>query len=86
MSDPYAVLGLSRGASLGDVRHAYRTAVRRVHPDSAGPAASVDRLVGVQRAYREILSGRLAPERPVGPAGAYVARPDPGPRLLDVYA
>ncbi len=86
MGDPYAVLGLSRTAPLPDVRHAYRRAVRSAHPDTAGQAARVDRLVAAQRAYREILSGRLAAERPAGPAGAYVERAEPGPRLLDVYA
>ena len=33
-ADPYEVLGIERGASLADVRQAYRKAALKYHPDS----------------------------------------------------
>lgn len=35
-----AALGLGWGATVADVRHAYRRLVKQVHPDHAGPASA----------------------------------------------
>jgi curved DNA-binding protein CbpA len=46
--DPYAVLGVARGADEAEIHAAYRDAVRRTHPDAGGSAAAFE---AVQEAY-----------------------------------
>jgi curved DNA-binding protein CbpA len=46
--DPYAVLGVARGADEAEIHAAYRDAVRRTHPDAGGSAAAFE---AVQSAY-----------------------------------
>ncbi len=66
--DPYRVLGISRDASLSDVKARYRKLVRELHPDkqiAAGvPAEMVrfatDRLARVNEAYHTIVKGQAA--------------------------
>ena len=53
--DPYRVLELSRGASLDDVKRAYRRLAKANHPDAAGEAA-LPRFLAIQAAY-ELLAG-----------------------------
>jgi hypothetical protein len=65
--DPYRTLGLAPGATLDEVKAAYRRLAKRYHPDSAGSAA-VTRFLEIQHAYEMLTTGRLA--RPV-------ARPRP---------
>ena len=50
--DPYAVLGVSSGATDAAIHAGYRAAVRRTHPDAGGSAAAFE---DVQEAY-ELLS------------------------------
>ncbi|MBM4408995.1 MAG: J domain-containing protein, partial [Chloroflexi bacterium] len=57
--DPYATLGLVRGASLGEVKRAYRALAKRYHPDSAGDAAT-PRFLAIQAAY-EAITGPSTP-------------------------
>jgi curved DNA-binding protein CbpA len=47
-ADPYAVLGVSRGADQARIHAAYRDAVRRTHPDAGGSSAAFE---DVQDAY-----------------------------------
>lgn len=63
MRDHYETLGLDPDASEPEIKAAYRTLVRSLHPDvrSGGEGGATDRLLEVQRAY-EVLShpGRRA--------------------------
>src|ERR1700680_4479635 len=49
--DPYAVLGVARGADQAAIHAAYRDAVRRTHPDAGGSAAAFE---AVQEAYEAL--------------------------------
>lgn len=51
--DPYRVLGLERGASLPEVKRAYRRLAKANHPDAAGPAA-LPRFLAIQAAYDQL--------------------------------
>ena len=49
--DPYAVLGVKRGATEAQIHTAYRDAVRRTHPDAGGSATAFE---AVQEAYETL--------------------------------
>jgi len=54
--DYYAMLGVQRDASLGEIKQAYRELVRRHHPDAAGDSAPARaQFERIQEAY-EVLS------------------------------
>jgi len=55
--DPYRTLGLSPGASLDEIRRAYRRLAKANHPDSAGEAA-LPRFLAIQAAYEMLTEGR----------------------------
>ena len=74
--DPYRALGLSPGASLADVKRAYRLLVKRNHPDAG--EGSLERFLEIQAAYEALLQGGPAVARP-RPAGPEPTRP-PGRR------
>ena len=59
--DPYRTLGLAPGASLDEIRRAYRRLAKANHPDSAGEAA-LPRFLAIQAAYEMLTEsrGRLA--------------------------
>ncbi|MGZ6340680.1 MAG: J domain-containing protein, partial [Candidatus Limnocylindrales bacterium] len=63
--DPYRTLGLVPGASLPEIKRAYRELAKRYHPDSAG-AAALPRFLAVQAAYEALLQWS---ERRAGQAG-----------------
>lgn len=52
MKDPYETLGIDRDATLDDVKRAYRTLAKELHPD-ANPddAAAAERFSDVTKAY-----------------------------------
>ena len=59
--DPYRTLGLTRGASLDEVKRAYRRLAKSNHPDAAGEAA-LPRFLAIQAAYDQITGyGSAAP-------------------------
>ena len=71
----YAVLGLAPGAPRDDVRHAYRRAMRRHHPDTG--SGNLAALARAGRAYRTIAAVQPPPGDPVA---------DPARAHVDVYA
>lgn len=73
----YRVLGVEPSASPADVKRAFRTLVRRFHPDANPAAAPGGDLAAVVEAYRRL-----------GHVGATAQmRPAPvAPRHIDVYA
>ena len=52
-ADPYRTLGLTRDATLDEVRRAYRRLAKANHPDAAGEAA-LPRFLAIQAAYDTI--------------------------------
>ena len=53
--DHYMILGVERGADLSQIKHAYRNAIKRYHPDRFGMGSDTDKFRAAQEAY-EILS------------------------------
>lgn len=53
--DYYIVLGIDQGASLSEIKKAYRNAIKRYHPDKIGKSADPQKFRAAREAY-EILS------------------------------
>ncbi len=68
--DPYRVLGVAAGASVNEIRSAYRRLVKQWHPDAAGDRA-LPRFLAIQAAYEQLVDaeGRLRPATRTGPDG-----------------
>ena len=68
-SNPYARLGLAPGASIADVKRAYRRLAMHFHPDHAGPG-SLQTFMAVKAAYEWIVAHHsvAGPGRTVAPA------------------
>lgn len=78
--DPYRTLGLTRGASLDEVKRAYRRLAKINHPDAAG-AGALPRFLAIQAAYEQLvgLPGPAGSGSRAGPAARrrpYAADPD----------
>ncbi len=69
--DPYRILELKPGATLDEVRRAYRRLAKVHHPDAAGEAA-LPRFLAIQAAYEQLLIG--------APPGARGRRASGAPR------
>lgn len=67
--DPYRTLGLERGASLADVKRAYRRLAKANHPDAAGEGA-LPRFLAIQAAYDQIAGPDAGTRRTVGRGAA----------------
>jgi hypothetical protein len=66
----YAVLGLTRHATPGEVARAYRRLAKRYHPDIAGPdPVAAERFAAVNHAYQTLAASTSPPkaEQPVVP-------------------
>jgi DnaJ domain len=72
-TDPYRTLGLARGASLEEIRRAYRALAKVNHPDAGGPAA-LPRFLAIQAAYEQLVASG-AGRRSARPAPASSSRP-----------
>ena len=55
--DYYMVLGVERGANMSQIKHAYRSAIKRYHPDRFGTGTDPNKFMAAQEAY-EVLSDR----------------------------
>ena len=61
ISDPYQILGLSRPASVRQIRQAYRRLVWRYHPDKVGSfdnraqTQAHERMVTIRQAYDQLM-------------------------------
>ncbi|HEX5824228.1 MAG TPA: DnaJ domain-containing protein [Candidatus Limnocylindrales bacterium] len=75
--DPWRTLGLTPGASIDEIRRAYRRLAKVNHPDAAGEAA-LPRFLAIQSAY-EALAGPRRARRPGSRPGSE-PRPAPQPR------
>src|SRR3954452_12278742 len=76
--DPYRTLGLARGASIDEIKRAYRRLAKIHHPDAAGEK-NVPRFLAIQAAYEQLAGGadgRSSPGRASGPQKAWEADPD----------
>ncbi|MBA2373650.1 MAG: J domain-containing protein, partial [Chloroflexi bacterium] len=87
--DPYRTLGLAQGATLDEVRRAYRRLAKEHHPDSGGEAA-LPRFLAIQGAYEQLVGGSPlrrrpgAPQRPT-PRRPWQADPDRGEATRRAY-
>jgi len=92
LADPYKTLGVARGATDGEIKKAYRTLAKELHPDrnADNPKAS-ERFSQVTQAYdlltdkdkrarfdRGEIDGEGNPTSPFG--GGFGGRPGAGPR------
>jgi hypothetical protein len=55
-ADPYRTLGLSRGASIDEVKRAYRRLAKVNHPDAGGEKA-LPKFLAIQAAYEQLIGG-----------------------------
>jgi curved DNA-binding protein CbpA len=55
--DPYDVLGVSRGATLKDVKRAYRKKALKLHPDVNKAPDAKEKFMECKQAYQELLEG-----------------------------
>lgn len=82
LRDCYRLLELPTGASIDDVKRAYRRLARRYHPDSGTFAASPERFASVSAAYRQLAdrvatSIRASEARPVRSTPRPPGKPQP---------
>ncbi|MEJ2723693.1 MAG: DnaJ domain-containing protein [Deltaproteobacteria bacterium] len=56
--DYYLVLGVSRGADLNKIKKAYRTVVKKLHPDISSTKESEEKFLEVREAYETLCDER----------------------------
>jgi curved DNA-binding protein CbpA len=78
-ADPYRTLGLARGATLDEIKRAYRRLAKANHPDAAGESA-LPRFLAIQAAYEQLVGGTGATGKgrrsPTTPRRPWDADPD----------
>jgi curved DNA-binding protein CbpA len=73
-ADPFRTLGIAPGASLNEIRSAYRRLAKQYHPDAAGERA-LPRFLAIQSAYEQLVDG----EGRLRPPGWGTSKGAPGP-------
>jgi molecular chaperone DnaJ len=67
MQDPYEILGVSRDASMDEIKKAYRTLSRKYHPDAninnPNKDKAEEKFKQIQQAYQQIVDEKEHPER-----------------------
>jgi curved DNA-binding protein CbpA len=76
--DPHRTLGVLPGASLNEIRSAYRRLAKQYHPDAAGERA-LPRFLAIQAAYERLVDGDGRLRLP-GAASGRADGASPGPR------
>ena len=85
-ADPYAVLGVPRGADEAQIHAAYRAAVRRTHPDAGGSTAAFEAVQEAYEALREPAARTARSTRATPPRATRqedTTRPRAAPRPAD---
>src|SRR3954449_12951210 len=77
--DPFLTLGVPPGASLNEIKSAYRRLAKQYHPDTAGERA-LPRFLAIQAAYERLVDGEGRLRPPPDPWRASAARSAPGGR------
>jgi molecular chaperone DnaJ len=67
--DPYRILGVMPGASVNEIRAAYRRLAKQYHPDAAGERA-LARFLAIQAAYEHLVDGEGRLRGPAAARGA----------------
>ena len=71
--DPYRTLGVAPGASVNEIRSAYRRLAKQYHPDAAGDR-TLPRFLAIQAAYEQLVDGEGRMRTTMGAAGAAPTR------------
>src|SRR3954447_1369100 len=77
--DPFLTLGVPPGASLNEIKSAYRRLAKQYHPDTAGERA-LPRFLAIQAAYERLVDGEGRLRPPPDAWRASAARSAPGGR------
>ena len=80
--DPYAVLGVSVGASVADIVRAYRRLARQLHPDVTDDATASERFATVTAAYQRLLAAAASRSPDSVPVPVRRIRPAASPPLV----
>ncbi|KAL5241410.1 hypothetical protein ACI65C_008820 [Semiaphis heraclei] len=68
--DPYAILGISKTASLTEVKNAYRNLVKKWHPDKSNHPEAETKFIEIATAY-EALTNRYKPDNYAAPTNSF---------------
>ena len=80
MKDPYAVLGVPKGASEAQIRYAYRQALRE-NASGESPVELKERIDEVEAAYRTLTDPHRRRETDGAPAAVQLPEREPAPGL-----
>lgn len=82
--NPYAILGLPTHATDQEIKRAYRTLVKRYHPDRGSSESSHERIVAINYAYDILSDPKKRAQYDRGFANIYFT-PQPQEDPLEAY-